>query len=854
MKKYSSKHLLMAAARLCAIFFAAGQVQAAIPPTVRVMPSGIKTTTAHSAYAWVGKEITLWGNVAWGDSTSGTWQWDWDGDGTFDANGTVTNAKDIPVKHTYATANTYEPKLRVTDGNGEFSEVKLTIDVLPFDDGIASVNLAIERGLKWLYLGQAPDGQWVHAYGGYIASPTSMAVLSFENRGHVPTSPTSDIYRDTVVRGLNKVASLLRYSYDIGPQGTGGVNNPDTHGIYPDRNTADGRMNDLYSSGRSNYEHGMVMMAFAAAGSYKDGTDPYDTTQNPALNLTATIQNQSGGTITLRYYDILSGLVDYVSWAQTDSGQGRGAWRYSGNNSGGDNSVAQWNAIGAEAAEGWDLVVPPFVKSEMLNFWIPATYSPSTVSNLKIGGWGYTDKYYQTVSHAGAGLCMLSWLGVPKTDIKILNTLQWLDTYWAGGSVTSDGYSWAPWTYHMQDYPVVNGNDGFYTNYYAMYGIAKGARIARDATGNVSEITNIGVHDWYSEYTHHILHTQQSNGSWPLSMSNVHYPTLNTPWALLTLEQTVASLKPQAAIGATPNPVPPNVAITLDVSGSTHQDPAKFLVSWKVDFDADNGVNWVTPDAQGSFPAQPILKANGYPCAGNDCHKIASVQVTDNTGETDESSIVVHIETGNVPPIANPGGPYFGSVGASITLDGSGSYDPIATHNIIIYDWDLDGDGQYDDASGETIQHVWNTPYTGFVGLKVCDDQPGAQQLCSTASVYTSITVSDLKPVSYNLLSYRRINRNVWEYTYKFTLENKGNGDATNVSALLQESAPPQVTIVDGSVDFGAVGAGSKVTSVDSFTIRIDRTTPVQNSDLKWTLSFTDQSGTVWKLLNFPLY
>jgi hypothetical protein len=123
-------------------------------------------------------------------------------------------------------------------------------------------------------------------------------------------------------------------------------------------------------------------------------------------------------------------------------------------------------------------------------------------------------------------------------------------------------------------------------------------------------------------------------------MGSYHYPTLNTPWAILTLEQTVASLKPQAAIGATPNPVPPNVAITLDVSGSTHQDSAKFLVSWKVDFDADDGVNWVTPDAQGSFPAQPVLKANGYPCPSNDCHKVASVQVTDNTGISAVSGIL----------------------------------------------------------------------------------------------------------------------------------------------------------------------------------------------------------------------
>jgi len=52
------------------------------------------------------------------------------------------------------------------------------------------------------------------------------------------------------------------------------------------------------------------MMAFAAAGSYKEGTDPYDDTLNPALNLTASIQNQSGGMISYAITIFLVRLVD----------------------------------------------------------------------------------------------------------------------------------------------------------------------------------------------------------------------------------------------------------------------------------------------------------------------------------------------------------------------------------------------------------------------------------------------------------------------------------------------------------------------------------------------------------------
>jgi hypothetical protein len=40
----------------------------------------------------------------------------------------------------------------------------------------------------------------------------------------------------------------------------------------------------------------------------------------------------------------------------------------------------------------------------------------------------------------------------------------------------------------------------------------------------------------------------------------------------------------------------------------------------------------------------------------------------------------------------------------------------------LTYEWDLDNDGQFDDATGRTVQHTWNGPYTGVIALKVTDD------------------------------------------------------------------------------------------------------------------------------------
>jgi len=102
---------------------------------------------------------------------------------------------------------------------------------------------------------------------------------------------------------------------------------------------------------------------------------------------------------------------------------------------------------------------------------------------------------------------------------------------------------------------------------------------------------------------------------------------------------------------------------------------------------------------------------------------------------------MIEITPANQPPIADIGGPYLVDEGDTVTLDGSGSSDP--DDNIVSYEWDLDNDGEYDDAVGETTTRVFNDNGIYTVGLKVTDSY-GEYDTDTT-----TVTVSDLGPIAH---------------------------------------------------------------------------------------------------------
>ena len=81
-------------------------------------------------------------------------------------------------------------------------------------------------------------------------------------------------------------------------------------------------------------------------------------------------------------------------------------------------------------------------------------------------------------------------------------------------------------------------------------------------------------------------------------------------------------------------------------------------------------------------------------------------------------------------------GPYAHQIGKPLTLDARGSYS--TRGDLVTYEWDLDGDGQYEiESTGPMLAHTWESEYVGDIHLRVTVPQ-GFTDTASTDAVFTN--------------------------------------------------------------------------------------------------------------------
>jgi hypothetical protein len=397
----------------------------------------------------------------------------------------------------------------------------------------AEIDNAIDSGVAWLVDQQNEDGSWgeiyvwdSQEYQQYPVAKTGLAVLKLEEHavdsqyGYGLSSPLDPtyVYHENVVAGLDY---LMDNAYDetIGLQVHDGSNdNPDTNGngigvyfVSPD------------SGWCTVYETSIAIMALSASRAHG------------------------------LYGDVVQDAVDWLAWAQTDSGWGRGGWSYEEMDNAGDwsdNSNSGWVTLALAYAEspayGFECTVPEFVRSE-LDIWIDYIQNDvdgdeydggSAYSYLLDGvdddGDGLVDEDpWDGVDNDGDGLfdedpgAEADWVNILKTGTLLQQMAFYGDT--ADTTRVQDAIDYI--VRHWDNPNPEPGWRGDPASYQATFTVMKGLE-----SFGIDEIDDI---DWFEEISDVLVAQQDDDGFWPSCYWDDGEQILSTEWALLTLQKVV---------------------------------------------------------------------------------------------------------------------------------------------------------------------------------------------------------------------------------------------------------------------------------------------------------------------------
>src|SRR6185295_8523010 len=179
-----------------------------------------------------------------------------------------------------------------------------------------------------------------------------------------------------------------------------------------------------------------------------------------------------------------------------------------------------------------------------------------------------------------------------------------------------------------------------------------------------------------------------------------------------TYTLTIDNFAPQAATGvAVTDTLPPHTTFVSASDGGAVSGGIGGVVTWPP-FTLDSGARatrTLTVRVVNTVPPGVDSLTNTASVADDGSHGPDPTPGNNTASDTDEL----------VAFRAEAGGPYAGGEGEAIQLDATGTVDPES--RIVRYEWDLDGDGAFDDATGTTPAATFPDQGTYTIVLRTVD-------------------------------------------------------------------------------------------------------------------------------------
>lgn len=508
-----------------------------------------------------GVALPVWGNAgnggAVGDGSANAEAFSW----TFAANanvlvapassaGAVANDRYIASTFTFTLQNGSTRELITATLTVGGTSKSVAIDIVDPTDPISNtdvkkltidVNIAIEGGLRAMYLAQQSNGSWLHGFITQEATcaTTGFTVWAFSNSGHQPTNNiNADIYAEWVQKGVNFIVDGAAPAAGPFPLLPDGVTSPDAD--------ANNRIINLCpgTEGLEGYATPIAATGIIAAYS-----------GNP-LTVVPVAHQFAGQT----YKQVLQDVIDWIAFGQADcclgpvgAGGAEGGWRYVANG-GADTSADSWNF---GAMEGFEVAFGGTVLEEVKRE-AERRLDASQCQVAPIGRLGYTGcsplGFDGNATTAGgvSGLVLISRGGRtayhldPGGGAHDLTTATFPDVITRKSAALSHiGLQWdaagGTWAGNMP-------------NFYAMWTTARALRL----NGSSSLTNPNGTFDWQTGeqppgsgtvnpnggpnegYFHFLVRTQAADGSWAPTVNTFDWTlNLNTAWGILILQPTV---------------------------------------------------------------------------------------------------------------------------------------------------------------------------------------------------------------------------------------------------------------------------------------------------------------------------